>query len=424
MNVVKQAFNQIKAQKMLAVVSIVGIALSIFLIMVVVMLQQVKVAPFAPESNRGRFLHARMGSIKLDGRENYESNGPISFSSGKELFYSLETPEEVTLYTPSTGVVNVNLPGQPSIDVDARETDDRFWRVFDFTFVAGKPYDLAAFESGLPQAVIAESVARRLFGSTDVVGREALFNHAPYTIVGVVKDVSSLADSAYGQAWCTFTSTGTVDFTWGNGLMGSLSATILARNPADFDAIRTEYESRVREFNKAQGPGEWQFITRNRPYDQEKSSLAFSANIEPDVKAARRERLIVFVILLIVPAINLSSMTDSRLRRRIEEIGVRRAFGCRRSEMFANLLTENLIVTLIAGCIGWLLSVVFAKLFNSFLFAQPYSSVSVTPHVDMSMLIQPATFFWALLFCFILNLLSTGIPAWKASRTSIVNALK
>lgn len=39
------------------------------------------------------------------------------------------------------------------------------------------------------------------------------------------------------------------------------------------------------------------------------------------------------------------------------------------------------------------------------------------------MLIQPSTFLWALLFCFILNVLSSGIPSLRASRTDIVKAL-
>ena len=43
------------------------------------------------------------------------------------------------------------------------------------------------------------------------------------------------------------------------------------------------------------------------------------------MNAARRQRIVIFVILLIVPAINLSSMTQSRLRQRVSEIGVRRA---------------------------------------------------------------------------------------------------
>ena len=53
----KQALAQLRQHPLISVISIAGTALSIFLIMLVVMLQQVKVAPFSPESNRDRFLH-------------------------------------------------------------------------------------------------------------------------------------------------------------------------------------------------------------------------------------------------------------------------------------------------------------------------------------------------------------------------------
>ena len=53
----KQALAQLRQYPLISVISIAGTALSIFLIMLVVMLQQVKVAPFSPESNRDRFLH-------------------------------------------------------------------------------------------------------------------------------------------------------------------------------------------------------------------------------------------------------------------------------------------------------------------------------------------------------------------------------
>ena len=76
-----------------------------------------------------------------------------------------------------------------------------------FSFVAGKPYDQATFDAGLPVAVITESVARRLFQTTEAVGREFLLNHAPYTVSGVVKDVSTLANTAYAQVWVPYTST-------------------------------------------------------------------------------------------------------------------------------------------------------------------------------------------------------------------------
>ena len=78
---------------------------------------------------------------------------------------------------------------------------------------------------------------------------------------------------------------------------------------------------------------------------------------------------------------------------------------------------------MLAGLVGLLLSVAFAYLGNEFLFAQEFSYTLAPPQVDASILIHPSTFLMALGFCFVLNLLSTGIPAWRASRMNIVNAI-
>ena len=73
--IIKQTYQQLKEQPLISIVSITGTALSLFLIMLVVMIQQVKVAPFSPESNRDRTLHVRFGSLSSkDG----ETNSPLS----------------------------------------------------------------------------------------------------------------------------------------------------------------------------------------------------------------------------------------------------------------------------------------------------------------------------------------------------------
>ena len=420
----QQAWGQLRQQPLISLVNVAGTALSIFLIMLVVMMQQVKVAPFAPESNRDRFLHVRCGSItNEEWGEGNSSNGPISVRTGRELYKSLTTPEAVTLYTIGTTATPVSLPNQPATAVDVKETDDDFWRVFDFAFTAGKPYDRATFDAGQPVAVITESVARLLFGTTDVAGREFLLAHAPYRISGVVRDVSTLAETAYAQVWIPYTSTDQEGNTWEAGLMGMMSCTILARSRADFPAIHEECNRRLEVYNQQISETGWRFISRNRPYDQEKNAIAYGANWEPDVKADRRNRWVIFLILLIVPAINLSSMTQSRLRQRVSEIGVRRAFGSTRGELMGQILGENLIVTLLAGIVGLLLSVAFAWLGDNILFSQAYSMTLNPPTVDASILIHLSTFLWALLFCFVLNLLSAGIPAWRAARMNIVESI-
>ena len=422
---IQQAWSQLRQQPVISAVNVTGTALSIFLIMLVVMVQQVQVEPFQPESNRNRFLHVRCGSITNEKwGEGNSSNGPISVRTGRELYKSLETPEAVTLYTIGTASTPVGLPNQPATAVDVKETDDDFWRVFDFAFMDGKPYDRATFDAGQPVAVVTESVARMLFGTaTGVSGREFLLAHAPYRVSSVVRDVSTLATTAYAQVWIPYTSTNQVNNTWNEDLMGMMSCTILAKSRADFPAIREECDRRLEAYNQVIGENGYKFFSRNRPYDQEKNAIAYAANYEPDLKAERRSRLVIYLILLIVPAINLSSMTQSRLRQRVSEIGVRRAFGCTRGEIAGQILAENFIVTLLAGVLGFLLSLLFAYVGNEILFSQEYSMTLNPPTVDASILIHLSTFLWALLFCFVLNLLSAGIPAWRASRMNIVESI-
>lgn len=422
----QQAWAQLRQNPIISVVNVTGTALAIFLIMLVVMTQQVQVEPFAPESNRDRILYYKNTSVrneKMWGADD-SSNGCMSVQVADQCFRTLTTPEACTVYITWNVTTPVSVPGQPTFSVDLKETDDVFWRVFDFSFLDGKPYDKATFDAGLPVAVITSSVSLSLFGTDrDVAGREFLLNHAPYRVAGVVEDVSTLASTAYAQVWIPYTSTDTPKDVDAGGIMGSFSCALLARSRADFPAIRAESDRSVRAYNEARKEEGWEIFMRNRPYDQEKNALASSSNNEPDLEGARNSRLMIYLILLIVPAINLSSMTQSRLRQRVAEIGVRRAFGCTRMELAGQILAENFIVTLLAGVIGFVLSLLFAFTANELLFSQGFSRTLNPPMVDASILIHASTFGWALLFCFVLNLLSAGIPAWRAVRMNIVESI-
>lgn len=368
-NIFKQTLASVRQQPVLSIVAVTGTALAIFLIMVVVMMQQVMVAPFSPESNRDRLLHAQYGSIKaLNESDGWSSNGPISEKSAKALYKSLDTPEAVTIHQAFLETSSAVIPGGTPVEVDLSKTDDDFWKVFDFRFIHGKPYDKAAFDAGLKQAVITRSVARAVFGTEDVVGREFKLDYTAYSVAGVVEDVSTLASAAYAQVWIPYTSSPVE--TWNSGLMGSMRATLLAKSRDDFDAIKKEVEHNYAKYNEEIVPTGWKFVPFGRPYDQETASICFDASSEPDVTISRRKRFVVYLILLIVPAINLSSMTDSRMRQRVSEIGVRRAFGCLRSEIALQIISESLIITLFAGALGWLMSVVLRTC------AAPCSSLS------------------------------------------------
>ena len=73
--------------------------------------------------------------------------------------------------------------------------------------LSGKPYDNADFDAGAAKAVISEDTARRLFGTSEVVGKTFLLNHSAYIVCGVVRPVSKLAKYAYAQIWIPLSST-------------------------------------------------------------------------------------------------------------------------------------------------------------------------------------------------------------------------
>lgn len=422
----KQFIYELKSEPVVTWVTITGTALAIFLIMTVVMMQEVKTAPYPPESNRDRMLHWGMMSITHPDWGDGSSNGPMSYWAFKNIILPLESAEEVTVYASMPTTHSAALRDKTPVKADVLGTDHRFFNVFDLQFTSGKPYDEAQYESGQPQAVVTENMARQLFGSAgeETVGREFLLDMAPYKIIGIVRDVSPLADHAYADIWIPLTSTEILNDTWNNGYMGMLSSTILARDESDFPAILAELDKIKADVNTQLKAGDgFQYIWRNRPYTTEKDAVAKWANVEPDLKQARRSRLIVYLILLIVPAINLSSMTQSRVKRRMSEIAVRRSYGASRSRILASLLMENLTMTLIAGMIGFGLSMVFALLFAPSLFNQGISATSAPTTASLPMLLHWSTLGMAMLFCFILNLLCTGVPAWRASRSNIVNSL-
>lgn len=427
MKLVRQTLYNLRQQPVIAAVTIIGTALSIFLIMVVVMLHQVNVQPFAPESNRDRFLHysyVSFGNTAWGDVYESNSNGPMSWKVVNELFYKLEEPEVVAAYIVGADVKSVGLPKQKPFAADVRETDANYFKVFDFKFVDGAPFTMTDFESGLPRAVIDENVANRLFGTVEAKGKSFLLNGGEYMVSGVVSPVSTLAKDAYAQVWVNTTSANGPTSSWST-IGGSYSVIMLMKDePGSEQAIRDELNRRLEAYNKEIGEAGWVIINRNRPYTQEKKVSGIGANIEPDEKAARKRRWIIFSILLIVPAINLSSMTHSRLRRRVSEIAVRRAFGQTKLATIVSVINENLVITLIGGFLGLLLSIVMALIFGDAIFAQGWDMSLSRPHVDYTMLMSWSTFGWALLFCFILNILSSGIPAIQASRQPLVNSLR
>ena len=234
-------------------------------------------------------------------------------------------------------------------------------------------------------------------------------------------DVSVLATSAYAQVWIPYTSTDIARLAWWEETVGQMRAVILARSAADFPAIREEAEQLRRKYNDSLRDSE--VFYRGQP-DEQFTNLYRKWSETPDTKAIILRYMLVIAILLLVPAINLSSMTLSRMRRRMAEIGVRKAFGATGGELIRQIFFENLLLTLFAGVLGLALSYAATFLLNGFLFNNSTNAyLSGETALTPGMLLSPWAFLAAFGFCLLMNILSAGIPAWRASRMNITDAI-
>ncbi len=424
MNYLKQIWADFRQQPLIGIVTLSASALAIFLIMMVVIIDQVNVAAIAPESNRDRFLHARFVCIKTASTTNGDENtgsGPLSLALARKLYDNLDNTVATTFYNYNRNSCNVGLPGQKATMIDARGVDNNFWRVFDFTFINGRGFTADEMNAHARVAVITAEVAQKVFGNTDVVGREFRVNRFDrYTVVGVVENVSMLTSTAYAQMWLPIDADikPNDDPWWGN-----MYATILVNSVDDIETVHAQVDNRLKQINSTEMAAANKVICDfGAPYTTEQVLHVKYSNVKPDFNEGRKEKWIIYILLMLVPAINLSSINQSRLRRRVSEFGVRRAFGCTRWTLAKSILIENLITTAIGAIIGLMLSLIFARVFATSLFNISGSAATST-NVSITMLLNPTIFIYAVVCCFILNLLCSSIPAWRAARIPPVEAI-
>lgn len=416
----------LRDNKLLSLISILGTAMAICMIMVIVITYQLRVKNYSPEDNRDRTLYVRWGGRSFS-NENH-GNGYLSLRTIKECLLPMKTPEAISFFSPIRNQL-ASLPGgKEKKDCMMLFTDDVFWEVFNFDFISGSPYTQAEVASGIKKAVITATMARHLYGTTDAAGQTIMISYKPYTVCGVVKDVSTIARTAYAEVWLPYSSVPTdmlADDAWAESITGWFHAVILAHSPADFDAIGLEMNNLLARYNSSLK--EYKLSLYDQPNTQLELQIKGVGAVGPDKEKTILQYLLVIAILLLVPAINLSGTTLSQMRNRLSEIGVRKAFGATKGRLLVQILSENMFLTLLGGAVGLVFSYIAIYLMRTWLLSNSFGSVASvfggTPKLSVGELFNPVIFLYAFLFCLLLNLLSAGIPAYRMSQKDVVEAL-
>ncbi len=421
MQTIRQAFTILKQNPLLSTISILGTAFAITMIMAIVITWQTKYADLEPEVNRSRCLY--FSAMHVQGKENKDWNnfGKPSAAFMKECIQPLPEVEACTAFSTADVALVSLTDGNNRLKVDAMSTDPDFWKIFKLQFLDGRSFTEAERGGEMMSVVVSASVARKLFGTTEAAGRQMLLNREVVRVIGVVKDISVTAKDAYAQVWSMYHSN-ELNVTGWWSYNGNRTIAILARTPDDFPAIKHGVEKRVKDVNA--GLEQRQIDIMEQPDNIVAHVNHVWSNIGPNLPMLYLQYGIALFIILLVPSLNLCGLSNSRMQQRVSELGVRKAFGATDGTLIRQILNENLVLTLIGGVVGLIFSYLAVYAMRTWLFTNS-DNIGTAGDFSLSMdaLFSPAVFVLAFVFCLVINLLSAGLPAWLATRRTIVDAL-
>ncbi|HHV04262.1 MAG: ABC transporter permease [Bacteroidales bacterium] len=419
---IKQYFKQIvhlwKNNPLFSAISVLATALTIAFVMTLYMVYTFRTADMAPEINRSRTLYSDAGYSYLT-KDHSNANRGMSKSTAEKIFGNLENAETVS-YIMNKGE-GVGFVGTSPANREKRivsPIDDNYFHVFKFDFLSGNPITDEQFEAQSKVAVITDKLALSFFSNTEeAIGKNITIGFEDYRVAGVVRSVSSLFNKAYSDVWIVADKT---SLDWGQqyseGLRGMCQVIVAAKKGVPLKKLNAEIDEKIKKLND--GLREFTFELEMLSHPQ--TSFFNDKAVNP-----AQIIIVLILILLIVPAINMSGLLSTQIKKRSEEIGIRKAYGASNWQVGKQLLFENLMLTLVGGAVGLIFSFIAVSIFKNILLAD-IMTINASESFDLptAFFFNPTLFFLMLLFCLVINLLSAMLPVWNASRTTIIQTIK
>ncbi len=403
-NYFKIAIAVLRRRKFFTFISLFGISFTLTILLVLTAFVDKVIGDNYPDKKRDRSLY--INRLEEDGKGNMNSGSP-SFYFLSHFAGSMKTPVKMTIFS---GVSGTNTyVNNKKIAVDYKYTDANYWDILEYDFLEGKPFTKQQVDNADKVAVISEDIKNQYFGDVpSVIGKYIEADNVKYRVTGVVKNIPITSYMTYSEIYLPYTVSKT-DYK-NKGYQGGYNAILLANSKADLPKMHDEYEQ----------------IVHRIPMEDKSFQVMYShANsyIAAYVDTGNESQsgiLLVLTILgtfvflfMLLPTLNLVNINITRIMERSSEIGVRKAFGASSKTLVYQFIVENIILTLLGGLIGLILSVAAILILNN---------ANLIANLELS--INFTVLAVGLLICLIFGLISGVYPAWRMSKLNVVTALK
>ncbi len=130
----------------------------------------------------------------------------------------------------------------------------------------------------------------------------------------------------------------------------------------------------------------------------------------------------VLMLMVLIASFNITSLLFMKVREKVRDIAILRTFGLRRRQVVLIFLLQGLILGSTGTLMGLLFSLVGKFLINQYKLIRVPSDIYFMDHIPAYFEIGDILF--TLIGAFLLSLISSLLPAYRAGKESIVRVLK
>ncbi|MDB5130285.1 MAG: cell division protein FtsX [Mucilaginibacter sp.] len=249
--------------------------------------------------------------------------------------------------------------------------DPSLFNVFTLPMINGSPATALAEPNSV---VITESISKKYFKRTNVVGETLKFNDTWYKVAGVIKDipVQSHFNFDFFISMSSYPDSRSTEW-----LRSDYNTYVLFKDAADHKKL----EAALPAFLNRHSGQQMQSQLKMSMAVFEKGGSFFRLNLTPltdiHLKSNRTGELgpngtvqyvyifsAIALFILLIACVNFMNLSTARSSNRAREVGVRKVLGSARKHLITQFLTESIMVTFVATIIALFSTVVLLPAFN------------------------------------------------------------
>lgn len=399
----KLALNSLRTNKLRSYLTLLGIAIGLFsiiLVMTAISAIQSSFESVFSEIGTNNFTIQKYPAVRMgDDHGRYRNRKDLTIEEGEKLKEQTTLPVNVGIYLGSGGKVVKygNEKTNPNVQVLGENLDAIYSNLLEV--VEGRMFNKSDIELSRPVAVLGSAVVEKLFSKQNPIGQTVKIDNANVEVIGVFKKRGDIM----GMSRDNFLSMPHTLFRKLYGdRMRSAQFIITVKSKEYMDKTTDEVIGALRTIRKV-APGtenDFELVTNEQLIQQ----------FNDITKYFKIGAFVIAVIALVASGVGIMNIMLVSVTERTREIGIRKALGAKKIVIRTQFLVEAIVLSLVGGVIGIVVGVVAGNIVASLI------GIPVHVPVDWIMIGLTITSFVGILF---------GVyPAIKASNLDPIEALR